>query len=65
LPLRFITPEELMKAHGLDGYKFDGLSFGEQMGLVGRGMSVVSLTIVIGAALKAIGYGQHVDPQKK
>ena len=57
-------PEELMKAHGVDGYKLDGLSFGEQMGLVGRGMSAVTLAIVLGAAVKALGYGQSVQQGK-
>jgi hypothetical protein len=43
-----------MAAHGFEQYSFSGLSFAEQMGLIGRGMSATSLAVVLAASLKAL-----------
>jgi hypothetical protein len=47
-----------MKSHGIHNYNFSGLSTSEQMGMVGRGMSAVTLAIVLGPAVKALGIGK-------
>ena len=44
-----------MMAHGFMSYNMSGLSYTDQMGLVGRGMSAAALAIVLGAAAKALG----------
>lgn len=53
-PVRFLLPSELMAARGFSAYDFSGLTFSEQMGLVGRGMSATSLAVVLAASLKAL-----------
>ena len=45
-----------MESHGFANYDMNGLTFTDQMGLVGRGMSAVSLAVVLAPVLKALGF---------
>lgn len=53
---RFLTPEELMAAHGFSDYRMEGLSLNEKMGLVGRGMAATTLATILAPVAKALGY---------